>query len=66
MKYIFKYYDEEYQIVEDYDNGGVEKRKNEEQLILNDFNFALKNGDYITITNRISQGLEWGWLEQIK
>lgn len=33
MKYTFKYYDEEYQIVEDYDNGGIDKRENEEELI---------------------------------
>lgn len=34
--------------------------------LLNDFNHALKHGDHIVINNRIAQGLEWGWLKQIK
>ena len=43
------------------DEGGERDKQ-----ILIDFNHCLKNRDWTTIKNRITNGLMWGWLTEIK
>jgi hypothetical protein len=34
-------------------------------IILSDFQYCVSIGDWDTITNRITNGLKWGWLEEL-
>ena len=34
--------------------------------LLRDFKYCLEVNDYQTIKNRITNGLMWGWLKEIK
>jgi hypothetical protein len=40
-------------------------RQREEQ-ILKDFKYCEQTHDYITIKNRMRNGIKWGWLVEIK
>jgi|TARA_B110000977_G_scaffold147422_1_gene186819 hypothetical protein len=40
-------------------------RQREEQ-ILKDFQHCEKTGDFLTIKNRMTNGIKWGWLIKIK
>ena len=40
-------------------------RQREEQ-ILKDFKYCEQTHDYITIKNRMTNGIKWGWLVEIK
>ena len=40
-------------------------RQREEQ-ILKDFKYCEQTHDYITIKNRMRNGIKWGWLIEIK
>lgn len=63
-KYIFKYYDDTYEILQEVDFvDKTDKRELRCMLIRDDFEYCLAHGDHVTITNRISQGLMWGWLK---
>lgn len=35
------------------------------EFILSDFHYCVSIGDWDTITNRITNGLKWGWLEEL-
>lgn len=59
----FTYFNTTYEILDIIDR--CDERDNRNQIILNDFNYCFEVGDHSTIRNRISQGLEWGWLKQI-
>jgi hypothetical protein len=59
----YNYKNKEYQIVIG-DEGKYNKQR--EKQILSDFLFCEKNGDYLTIENRIINGVKWGWLKQRK
>tara|TARA_Y100000389_G_C17420528_1_gene496413 strand:+ start:587 stop:781 length:195 start_codon:yes stop_codon:yes gene_type:complete len=37
----------------------------DEQVLL-DFNYCIEKKDWTTIRNRITNGLMWGWLTEIK
>jgi hypothetical protein len=41
-----------------------EYRSNED--LLRDFKYCLEVRDYQTIKNRITNGLKWGWMNEIK
>ena len=63
-KYLFKYYEETYEILGENDfTDSTDKRLLRCMLIRDDFEYCLAHGDHITIANRISQGLMWGWLK---
>jgi len=36
------------------------------EAILSDFEHCLKVGDFQTIKNRITGGLHWGWIKELK
>ena len=42
-----------------------EGRERDEQVLI-DFNHCMENRDWTTIRNRITNGLMWGWLTEIK
>jgi hypothetical protein len=56
---IFKFKGKTYQITSN-DN----YRSNED--LLRDFEYCLEVRDYQTINNRITNGLKWGWMKELK
>ena len=58
----YNYKNKQYQIT--IQDEGDFSRQREEQ-ILSDFKFCEKNSDYLTINNRMTNGLKWGWLKEI-
>ncbi len=56
---IFKFKGKTYEITSN-DN----YRSNED--LLRDFEYCLEVRDYQTINNRITNGLKWGWMEELK
>ena len=59
----YKYKNKTYQILitDEWDRC----RQREEQ-ILKDFKYCEQTHDYITIKNRMRNGIKWGWLVEIK
>ena len=43
-----------------------DERKNWKEQVIRDFLHCEEKRDWITIKNRISNGLMWGWLKEIK
>ena len=35
------------------------------ECVLRDFQFCERKQDWLTITNRITSGLHWGWLKEL-
>jgi len=61
----FKFKNKEYQIVSEESKVGAPPFRSNEDL-LRDFEHCLKVKDYQTIKNRITGGLMWGWIKEIK
>jgi hypothetical protein len=61
----FKFKGKEYQIVPEESEVLTEPVRPAESL-LRDFEYCLKVKDYQTIKNRITGGLMWGWIKEIK
>ena len=59
----YKYKGKTYQIV--VTDEGDRCRQREEQ-ILKDFEYCEQTHDYTTIKNRMTNGIKWGWLIEIK
>lgn len=59
---IYSYRGKKYKIVK---NKFKDDPLRPNQLII-DFKHCEKVGDYLTIKNRITNGLIWGWLKEIK
>ena len=57
--YVFEFGGNLYSIHSD------EGKERDEQILI-DFNHCLENRDWTTIRNRITNGLMWGWLTEIK
>ena len=60
---IYKYKGKTYQII--VTDEGDRCRQREEQ-ILKDFEYCEQNHDYTTIKNRMTNGIKWGGLIEIK
>lgn len=61
---IYTYRGKRYEILSDVTNrDGDDLRA---QQLLRDFLHCEKVGDWDTISNRISNGLKWGWLKEIE
>lgn len=60
-KYVYK--NKTYQI-EITDEGRFNQQR--EEQILNDFKLCEAKGDWLTINNRVTNGLKWGWIKEIK
>ena len=54
---IFVYRGKEYKI---------QSNDGRDEIILNDFEWCVRNKDWDTIGNRITNGLKWGWLKEIE
>ena len=52
---IFVYRGKEYKI---------QSNDGRDEIILNDFEWCVRNKDWDTIGNRITNGLKWGWLKE--
>jgi|TARA_R110001592_G_scaffold340634_1_gene628964 hypothetical protein len=61
----FKFKSKEYQIVPEESTVGVPPFRSAESL-LSDFEYCMKVRDYQTIKNRITGGLLWGWIKELK
>ncbi len=61
----FKFKGKEYQIVPEESGVQTEPIRPAED-ILRDFEYCMKVRDYQTIKNRITNGLHWGWMKEIK
>lgn len=42
----------------------IQSNDGRDDIILSDFEWCMKNGDWDTISNRITNGLMWGWLTE--
>jgi hypothetical protein len=59
----YKHKNKIYQIIiKDEDDRNTQR----EEQILRDFKHCEQTNDYITIKNRMTNGLKWGWLIEIK
>jgi hypothetical protein len=47
-------------------NDTRDERPNWKEQVLRDFHHCIEKRDWITIKNRISNGLMWGWLKEVK
>ena len=56
-KFIYKYRKVEYEVVGEDDDMSLR--------LVNDFKYCARVGDYLTIENRIANGLKWGWLRHV-
>jgi len=61
----FRFKNKEYQIVPEESKVLTEPVRPVECL-LRDFEYCKEVGDYQTIKNRITNGLLWGWIREIK
>ncbi len=61
----FKFKSKEYQIVPEESTVFVPPFRSAESL-LSDFKYCMKVRDYQTIKNRITGGLHWGWIKELK
>ena len=61
----FKFKGKEYQIVPEESEVQTEPVRPAESL-LRDFEYCKEVGDYQTIKNRITNGLHWGWIKELK
>jgi len=61
----FKFKGKEYQIVPEESKVLTEPVRPAESL-LRDFEYCKEVGDYQTIKNRITNGLHWGWIKELK
>jgi len=61
-KYIYKYKGKSYEIMCNDEGEWSEQRK---EQILNDFKHCEKIGEWITINNRMTNGIKWGWLKEV-
>ena len=61
----FKFKGKEYQIVPEESKVLTEPVRPAESL-LRDFEYCKEVGDYQTIKNRITNGLRWGWIKELK
>ena len=61
---IYTYRGKGYQIISDIANRDGDSGRGEQ--LLRDFQWCEKIGDWDTIGNRITNGLKWGWLKEIK
>jgi len=59
---VYRYRNKNYEIVVE-DEGEFNQQRKE--IILRDFIACEKSGDYITIKNRMTKGIKWGWLKLI-
>ena len=59
----YEYRGKKYQII--ITDEGDRCRQREEQ-ILKDFKYCEKTQDYVTTKNRMTNGIKWGWLIEIK
>ena len=57
--YIFEFGGKKYEIQH-------EDEKGREEHIYKDFLYCIEIRDYLTIKNRITNGLKWKWLKEIK
>lgn len=55
----FKFKGKTYEIISD----DIERTSED---LLRDFEYCLEVGDYETVKNRITGGLMWGWMKEIK
>ena len=56
-KFIYEYRQVKYEVIGEDDSDSLR--------LVNDFKHCESIGDYITIKNRITGGLMWGWLKQL-
>ncbi len=61
----FSFKGKEYQIVPEESKVLTEPVRPAESL-LRDFEYCKEVGDYQTIKNRITNGLHWGWIKELK
>ena len=61
----FNFKGKEYQIVPEESKVLTEPVRPAESL-LRDFEYCKEVGDYQTIKNRITNGLHWGWIKELK
>ena len=61
----FKFKGKEYQIVPEESEVQTEPVRGAEDL-LRDFEYCMKVRDYQTVKNRITNGLTWGWVKELK
>jgi hypothetical protein len=61
-KYVYQFKGESYEIIIT-DEGEYNEQRME--IILRDFLAMEKSGDWITINNRMTNGIKWGWLKKI-
>ena len=61
----FSFKGKEYQIVPEESKVLTEPVRPAESL-LRDFEYCKEVGDYQTIKNRITNGLRWGWIKELK
>ena len=61
----FSFKGKEYQIVPEESTVLTEPVRPAESL-LRDFEYCKEVGDYQTIKNRITNGLHWGWIKELK
>jgi hypothetical protein len=59
----YKYKNKIYEIIVKDEGEYNLQRKNQ---ILSDFLFCEKIGEWNTINNRVTNGIKWGWLKEIK
>jgi hypothetical protein len=58
----FEFKGQTYQLL----NDTRDERPNWKEQVLRDFHHCIKKRDWITIKNRITNGLMWGWLKEVK
>jgi hypothetical protein len=61
-EYVFKFKGKTYEITPN----GANLRAKEKEILLSDFQYCFEVGDYNTIKNRITNGLIYGWIQEIK
>ena len=60
---IYTYRGKSYEILSHITNKDGDERRAEQLLI--DFKHCESKGDWDTISNRITNGLKWGWLKEV-
>lgn len=61
---VYQFKGKQYKIIEEKANNNGEDPLRAQQLLV-DFKHCEEKKDWITIKNRITNGLMWGWLEEI-
>lgn len=44
----------------------TDEGKDRDKQILRDFNHCVETKDWVTISNRITNGTMWGWLKEVE